>query len=158
MPRIVVPSRATARKALASWLKGSVQSVQTVYHYQNDDIKGESPVIRIMGSGSFRPRITMKGSRSIFALTIQLLVIFKDQDPDTKEITWTPEQAEDRLDLVEAEVARVLYYSDIPSGCPILSIEQSATSAIRKDVISGTTYLNELMPVQVELNNEIYQD
>ena len=92
-------------------------AIQTIYKYTAVDLKGESHVLRIMSASSDRPPLTFKGSRTNFGILLQVLVLTEDE-----EHGWTPENAEDTLDIVEAQLAAVLYKPATWQGTDILSV------------------------------------
>ena len=144
-----VPNRADVRRTLKSVIKGSATGIQTIYHYQAVDLKGESPVLRIMSASSERPPLTFKGRRSTFGVLLQLAVLSSDDDNN-----WTTENAEDTLDLIEAQLSQVLFKPQSWQGTAILTVNNNGPSIVRKDVIQGTTYLEELIPILVEVSDD----
>ncbi|MBW2559220.1 MAG: hypothetical protein JRE40_00045 [Deltaproteobacteria bacterium] len=140
-------SRKSVRNFLTStYLKSlSRVDVDSVFPYQSDDIEGRSPVLRLLGSGRDRPRSTFAGSYVEFYFTLQILVIFNDEN-------WTPEDAEDMLDDVEAELATVFTPINIPQATLGIMVELSRSS-INKHVINGETYLIEHIPLIATITN-----
>jgi hypothetical protein len=151
-PLTYVVNRKDVRYELAKHIEGGGTDFQEIYAYQTDNIKGESPVCRIMSSSTDRPKMTFKGVFAVFGFTVQVLVLFKDTQERVGEDsnTWTPQDAEDKLDDLEHQLSRVLFHMDINATSKIKSIEQAGPSRIRKDVVQGKTYLIEYIPVLVE--------
>ena len=147
-----IPNRGEVRKMLGNLVRGAASSYQRVDTYQSDDLAGESPILRIMSSGSYRPGQTFQGTSAKFHYTLQSLVLYKDeQDYNGVPSTWTPENAEDTLDDLEMQLAAALFNQKFDRNQPIMSIEQASDSRIRKDVIQGKTYLVEYIPITVEV-------
>jgi len=140
-------SRKTVRYFITSSYLKALDRVDadSVFPYQSDDIEGRSPVLRLLGSGRDRPVSTFAGSYVEFFYTLQILVIFTDEN-------WTPEDAENMLDDVEAELASVFTPRNIPSSKLGIGIELGRSS-INKHVINGETYLIEHIPVIATITN-----
>lgn len=145
---MILPSRKDARYALAAILKGNLTKMDTtsVYPYQEDQIEGRSPVIRIMGSGRRREGISMRHVSSTFQFTIQLMVLF-----ESKEDGWTSQNSEDKLDELSAEVDQVLL-NPLSYVNGITGIE-SLQSVVRKDVVQGETFLIESIPIYMSVKS-----
>ena len=148
---ISTAGRKSARKKLASMLRGGLTAqTATIYDHQARDLAGESPVIRVMSSGSLRPEQSFKGSRSQFGFTVQLLVLLNGNESDLNESgeIWNESDAEDALDDLEMLVQGILLDPDMfrPAGFDKVT---TLTTTIREDVIQGTVYLTELIPVTV---------
>lgn len=140
-----------SRKNVRYFLTGSYLKTlsrvdaDSVFPFQSDDIEGRSPVLRLLGSGRDRPSSTFAGNYVEFFFTLQILVVFDDED-------WTPEDAENMLDDVEAELATKFSKRNFPSSK--LGIEVTLDrSLINKHVINGETYLIENIPVIVTITN-----
>jgi len=140
-------SRKDVRNFLANSYLKSLSRVDTesVFAYQAEDINGRSPVLRLLGSGRDRPVATFAGNYPEFFFTLQVLVIFSDEN-------WTPEDAEDMLDDIEAELATMFTPANFPSTKLGIHIELGRSS-IRKDVVSGETYLIEHFPLIATITN-----
>lgn len=140
-------SRKTVRYFMTgSYLKSlTLVDADSVFAYQAEDIEGRSPVLRLLGSGRDRPASTFAGNYVEFFFTLQTLVIFSDEN-------WTPEDAENMLDDIEAELASMFSKENFPPSKLGMEVELGRSS-IRKDVISGETYLIEHFPVIVTITN-----
>ena len=146
-PKINIPNRKQVRDILASVIRGAGTDYQVVYPYQNDDLGGQSPVLRIMSSASNRPVSTFQGAFATFGFTLQSLVLYRDEQGTS---AWTPDLAEDKLDDLEHQLAHVFLFSEWPQTGLIKSIQYAANTHIRRDVIQGKTYLAEYIPINVE--------
>lgn len=144
---VFIPNRKEIREILGNVIRGAGTAYQDVYTYQNDDLGGRSPVLRIMSSASDRPVKSFQGAFATFGFTLQSLVLYKDEQ-DTS--TWTPEKAEDKLDDLEHQLAQVFLFSEWPQTGRIKNIQYAANTHIRRDVIQGKTYLAEYIPITVE--------
>lgn len=145
MADVLIPNRKKIRAFLAKLIRGGGTGYVEVYPFENDDLEGQSPVLRIMSGTSFREPISFQGATCTLGFTLQSLVLYIDE-----ENSWTPEKAEDKLDDLEHQLATVLLNTELPKQGQIKSIKQSAASRIRKDVIQGKTYLTEYIPIEVE--------
>lgn len=105
-------TRETVRKALAALLTtaltGSGNPVQSVYDRHVSEFGGdgfESPVVLVLSGGSQRERRGLGNQvyRSFFRLEVLVFV----SDAITAE-SWTDADVEDRLDLIEKELANVI--------------------------------------------------
>ena len=146
---IKIPLRSDVRELFKSIIGGAATAIQTIYPYSAVDLKGESPVLRIMSAASERPPLTFKGSKTTFGLLLQTLVLAQDDKND-----WTRQNAEDTLDLVEAQIATVIFNPETWRNTPILSVRNEGPSAVREDVVQGQTYIQELTPVRVEVRTD----
>lgn len=90
--------RQTMATELATHLGTLVQEVSA---YQNPDIH-ESPMVRIMSSGSQRPRVLSRGERSKLSFTIQTWVLATHMPGRG----WTAEDAEDAIDEIEYSISQ----------------------------------------------------
>ena len=144
-----IPLRQDIRELFQSTIAGAATSIQTIYPYSAVNLKGESPVLRIMSAASERPPLTFKGTKTIFGLLLQTLVLAQDD-----ENNWTRENAEDTLDLVEAQIASIIFNPQTWKNTVVLSVRNEGPSAVREDVIQGQTYIQELIPVRVEVRTD----
>lgn len=102
-------NRETGRDALAGLLStalvGTGLPAQAVYGYQKSDFEGQSPVVVVLSAGTRRQRfgVGTQKYRSWFAY--EVLVFVADAD---EAVSWTDADVEDRLDLIEKEIADVV--------------------------------------------------
>jgi hypothetical protein len=136
-------SRKTSRELLASLLTTGVTAAQAVYAYQVGDFGQLSPVLRVLSLGAARPSLTAEGNQSVFLLEVQVFVV--NVDPDSG---WTEQNAEDKLDEVEQQIADVIEDNDSNNGT-WNALEHAERSAVTKAVVGGETYLMESIPVAV---------
>lgn len=140
-----IPNRKNVRYFLAKLLEGGAPGYTAIYPYENDDLGGKSPVLRIMSGTSLREPISFKGQTCTLGFTLQSLVLYIDDANN-----WTPQKAEDLLDDLEHQIATVILNVKFDQKAQIKSIQQAGASRIRKDVIQGKTYLTEYIPIEVE--------
>lgn len=145
MSNTFIPNRKDIRTFLAKLIRGGATDYAAVYRYENDDLAGQSPVLRIMSSGSNRPKITFQGQKCTMSFTLQSLVLYKDT-----ENGWTPELAEDKLDDLEQQLGALLLNLELDQKSQVKSIEYAGATHVRRDVIQGKTYLGEYIPITVE--------
>lgn len=142
----MIPSRKDVRKGVADLLRANVTAAQVIYHYQEGDFGGASPVVRVTSAGSSRPRLTLRGQKTFFFLGIEVFVLYRDENNPS---AWTPENAEDALDDVEQQVSQILIGSH---NTPLWNdITFEARSMIDTIVLGGVTYVYEVIPIQVEV-------
>jgi len=143
------PNRETARDALATLLETRLvatdEIVQVVYNYRKGDLGGQSPVVCVSSSGSRRAKVDFSGDReNIIYLMVHVFVLYSDQSD------WTEDDAEDRLDAIEAAIADVV------------DANSSATAnwhwidyfgrSDRMDInLGGHEYIMEAIPVEIEM-------
>lgn len=136
-------SRKALRTALAKVLTNEVTHAQAIFGYQKSRIKGQTPVICVTSAGSRREPITMKGNSLTATLDIHVFVLYSDG------ASWTEEQAEDRLDDIEQQIAHVVdqYRTSTAWSCLSYAERSNARSPV---VLEGTTYLHEVIPVEIQ--------
>lgn len=149
-----VMSRETVRDFLATLLDteltGASDPVEAVYNHKVGDFNQQSPVLVVASAGSERNR--PRGGRGTarfetsFFLTIFSFVAYAIEGED-----WDEQDAEDRLDLVEAGVANVLMdnRSQAQNGsAPWDSIEfEGRTDATQDVTVGGLAYRREVIDV-----------
>jgi len=144
-----VTNRETVRDALATLLEtaltGSGNPAQAVYAYQVGDFGGRSPVVVVSSAGSERDHRTM-GERyhNFFYLNVYVFVLYADPGTD-----WGEDNAEDRVDLLEKEIADVLM--DNFSTDDWVYIQLDGRSVRDSVEIGGQEYIREVIPVRVEV-------
>jgi len=137
-------NRKLIRTALAEVLGREITHAQAVYAYQKAKIAGQTPVLCVTSAGSAREPITMQGSSLTALLDIHVFVLYSDSASG-----WTEEDAEDRLDDIEQQVATVVdQYRRSTAWSRLAYAERSdARSPI---VLEGSTYLHEVIPVEIQ--------
>ena len=143
------PNRETVRDAVAALLDTRLvdtdEIVQIVYNYRKGDLGGQSPVVCVSSGGSARERLDYSGTRENIAyLTIHVFVLYSDQS------SWGEDDAEDRLDAIEAAIADVV---DENSGetSSWLAFDYDARSE-RLDVnLGGHEYIMEAIPIAAQM-------
>lgn len=144
---MTVSNRETARDALTALLSAALTGtsgiVQEVYGYRVADFAGKSPVVVVSSAGSQRKRRTMQGSGNTVYLQVDTFVLYADGD------TWGEDDAEDRLDAIEAAIAGVI--SDNENATNWYSLRQDGRSN-RVDVpVGGVEYAREVTVVAAEV-------
>jgi len=118
--------------------------VQEVYSYKATDIKGMSPVITIAGAG-FRPhQLAADAYWTTYYMVIHTLVLYSDLRTE-----WTVEQAEAMNDEIVEAVTACLFENRANDFWT--SITMDDRSSLAEIQVGGVTYLNEAIPVQLEM-------
>lgn len=139
-------SRKDVRQALAGVLATEVTSAQAVYRYQKAKLKGQTPVLCVTSAGSERPAMTMQGNGAVFRLDINVFVLY------STKTTWTEEQAEDKLDDLEQEIAAVCAKYRTSNVWAHLAYAEPS-DARTPITLEGFTYLHEVIPVEIRVNS-----
>ena len=147
-------NREAVRDAVATLLEdgltGTGNPVQAVYNHQVGDFAGQSPVVVVSSAGSGRPAMTFSGNRATFWLNVHVFVLYSDEGD------WGEDDAEDRLDLIEADIAGIVDTNRGPTddwqklgyGERMSGAGRSQTGAV---VVGGLEYRTELIPLQAEV-------
>ena len=137
-------SRKAVRQALANVLRTECTSAKQVYAYQKAKLKGQTPVLCVTSAGSLRDPLSLQGNKAAFALDIHVFVFYSDGK------SWTEEQAEDRLDDLEQQIAlTVEKYRKSTSWAHLAYAERS--DARTPVTLEGFTYLHEVVPVEIQV-------
>lgn len=101
-------NRETIRDALAALLDTALvttlQSTKIVYNYLVSDFKGRSPVVVVTSAGGERRKIAQPlVGHTQALLEVHTFVLYALADE-----SWTEQQSEDRLDLIEKQINDVL--------------------------------------------------
>ena len=109
-------NRETLRDALAVLLNTALVttllSVHTVYNHLVSDFKGRSPVVVVTSAGGERSKIAqVLVGHSKVLLDVHTFVLYALADG-----TWTEQQAEDRLDLIEKQINDTLVDNYVYTG------------------------------------------
>lgn len=150
-------NRETVREALtallSSALTGVGNPVQAVYGYHISEFGGdgfESPVVLVLSSGSQRERrgLGHQVYRTFFRLELLVFV----SDARVAE-SWTDAEVEDRLDLIEKEIADVLAENrSTASWHDIKHVPGNFTNIVPAK-LGGHSYKMEMIPVIVEVHD-----
>ena len=142
---MAVRHRKEIRDYLAAGLNSAITSAQRVDGYQRTDIGSDSPVVRVMSSGSDRPAIVTKGDRSKFRFLIQSWTLFTEVEGQ-----WTEADAESAMDEIERQVATwISANQNIPDYW--LSLTYDGFSSVTTAKEAGEVWLVETMPVIAEV-------
>ena len=139
-------NRKTAREALATLLSTALTGggglAQAVYSYRVGDFGGASPVVIVSSQGSRRERSTFQGSRNTVFLQVDIFVLYA-------AVGWTEQDAETRLDDIEAAIAGVVDANQETANWLALNW---ADRSQRVDVaIGGVDYIRELLVLAAEV-------
>lgn len=136
-------SRKRIRHALAEVLDNEVTAARAVYGFQKAKLKGQTPVICVTSAGTARAPMTMQGDQSTCYLDINVFVLYTDGG------SWTEEQAEDKLDDIEEQIAAVVAkYRKSTSWGRLAYVDRS--DARTPIVLEGITYLHEVIPLEIQ--------
>lgn len=137
-------TRPEARRKLAALIKGSVPELVEVYAYKVSDIQGRSPVMAIV-SGGYRPKqLAADAFWTTYYFTLNVLTLYSDVASG-----WTEEKAEDMNDTIVEKIVNALFESRVTQWWN--SIEVENRSIVDEVHIGGVTYLNEVIPISVEM-------
>lgn len=149
-------TRETVRKALAGLLEaalvGTGLPVESVYdrHVSEFGASGfESPVVLVLSGGSQRERRGLGSQvyRSFFRLDVLVFV----SDAISAE-SWTDADVEDRLDLIEKQIADVLAENRSTTNWQDIKHETGFTNIVPAK-LGGHSYKMETIPVIVEVHD-----
>lgn len=136
-------SRELVRDGLATLLESALTGTgglaQAVYNYRIGDFAGASPVVTVSSAGILRKRGTFEGGQAAVFLQVDVFVLYADGE------SWGEDEAEDRLDALEAAIAQVVEgYRSTALWFDLAMAERSQ----RVDVtIGGVEYMREVIPV-----------
>ena len=145
-------SRETVRDALTTLLDtalvGTGLPAQLVIGHKPtvSEIAKQSPVVAVMGAGSLRERQTFQGQKSAFFLTIRVWVVATDDDAG-----WTSADAEDALDSIESIIADTIDTNRSNAPTWVAIGYDGRTVAVDDEVFDGVPYLQEVIPLRVEV-------
>lgn len=136
-------SRETVRDGVATLLQtalvGSGLLAQAVYNYRIGDFAGASPVVTVSSSGIMRKPATMQGGQAAVFLQVDVFVLYSDEDG------WGEDDAEDRLDAIEAAIAGVVEANrQTATWFDLIMAERSQRVDV---VIGGVDYIREMIPL-----------
>jgi len=142
-------NRSAVRKALAALLAtalvGSGLPVQAVYAYQKGNFDDMSPVVCVVSGSSDRTKLTnVAVAVSAFTIELHTFVLYASDDD-----SWTEENSEDRIDLIEKEITDVLIdnYNNAGVWDAIVVEEPSAIMPIK---IGNASYRHEVIFCTIE--------
>ena len=137
-------NRGTVRKAFAALLTTALGTLaQATYNYRIGDFGTQNPVVTVSSVGIQRQRITMQGSRATMFLQVDVFVLYADG------ASWGEDDAEDRIDDIEAAIAGVIDANEPNANWYALS---QAERSQRMDVeIGGVEYIREVLTVAIEV-------
>jgi hypothetical protein len=128
---------------LATALAGTGGLAQAVYNYRIGDLAGASPVVTVSSRGVLRKRGTFGGDQAAVLLQVDVFVLYSDG------ASWGEDEAEDRLDAIEKEIAGVLDANQQTAAW--VSIAQTEPSARVDVVIGGVDYIREVFVIGAEV-------
>jgi len=145
-------NRETVRDKLAELLEDDLvtmeEIVEAVFNRKVDDPQGRSPIVCVLSAGSGRPPTAFGTHGAEFHFEVQIWVLYADPGATP---AWTEALAEDRLDLIEKEVAEVIennasiagYWKDIDYDGRSIVVDIT--------VRGGAAYVLEKIPILVEI-------
>lgn len=142
-----LPNRETGRDTLLTLLQASIgtTTVQAYYGYQVGDFGGQSPVL-VVTSGPAEREYLGYGAAHVattFEYDIHTFVLY------TSGTVWTEDMAEDRLDLIEKEIADCVV--DNYAGTIWQALTWAGASAIDSVVLGGEEYKHEVVTVSARM-------
>lgn len=136
--------RAALATDLAAVLVGAGLPAQTVYAYQVGDFGTENPVVVITSNGSDRSRFNDPDAiwEDVLYFAIHIFVLYALEDG-----SWTEEQSEDRLDLIEKTISDYVLAASAVGGGDEIWLDGRTT--VEAPSIGGLDYRHEVIPVRV---------
>lgn len=139
---------ATIRKTFAALLESARVAddltAEVVYDYEKGDLGQRRVVVEVTSRGSNRPRLTLQGRRTTTFMDVLILVAYWDDDG------WSEDDAEDRLDLLEAEVIDVVDTNTSKTGS-WRHMDLANRSTTEFVIIGGLEFKRMTIPLQVEV-------
>lgn len=139
-------SRKVARDALVTLLKAALVGeglpAKNVEGSKQASLEGITPLVEVLGRSSDRKPLTTAGAYVVFGYVIRVWVLQSLGD-------WTPADAEDALDAIEAIIAGICTESDRTSKWEF--VEYAGPTAIVEVAIDGIPYLLESISIKVQL-------
>ncbi len=137
-------TRAETRRKLADIIRGAVPELAAVYSYKKADILGQSPVLAV-ASGGIRPQqLATDAYWTTHFFSLNVLTLYSDASSG-----WTEEMAEDINDTIVEKVVAALFESRVTPWWNSITIENR--TIVDEVQIGGVTYLNEVIPISVEM-------
>ena len=145
-------NRELIRDKLAELLEDDLvtaeEIVEAVYNRKVDNPQGQSPIVCVLSAGSGRPPNTFGTHGAEFHFEVQIWVLYADPDATP---AWTEADAEDRLDLIEKQVAGVIENNAAVAGFWD-DIDYDGRSTVADVAVrGGAAYVLERIPVLVEI-------
>lgn len=151
MSDIKVIDRGALRHELAAFLKQSMRTPKQVFPYIPADLKSQAPLTCVTSAATIRTRETPETYENKFGLSVRNYTIYSLES----NTEWTPEMAEDMLDKLEWEASIALLEADQQSAAHgWRAISRSGQSLIDLVKIGGVSYLEEVINVIVEVDDE----
>jgi len=133
---------------LATALVGVGLPVKAVYGYQAGDFGGKSPVVLVMSNGSRRER---HGVGTLLYRTYHRLLVLVFVADAISGQSWTDNDVEDRLDLIEKMIADVVADNRKTANWEHLEHDASFSSIAPALLGDGHTYKLEMINVIAEV-------
>jgi len=151
-----VVNRETVRNSLAGMLSsalvGSGKPVQVVYSYKAAQLGGQTPVMVVASRGSRRaPQENLSYSPSVVLLDAFILVLYGVVS-SSGTISWSAENSDDSLDLVEKSAMEVILDNSGPNGNIWNKLWLDGTSGIDEQLLGSDIYRVERIPLAAELS------
>ncbi len=153
-------NRETCRDKLATLLSTALVGMglpaQAVFGYRVGDFAGASPVVVVTVGGSLRNQATLgvgAKNKNIFKLNVYSFV-----SAANAATSWTEQNVDDRLDLLDKAIADVIAdnrgkSNDASLPWDYLELAEDAFSEIVPVTIGGATYWRELYSVIVTVKD-----
>ena len=144
-----VTSRKTVRDAVAALLSTALVGVglpaNIVYAYKKADFGKRSPVVCVTSAGSERVKNAQPVvTQSVFYIDVNVFVVMT-------ATSWTENDSEDRIDLIEKMITDVI--EDNNSNSTWAWMDVNGRSQIEPILLGGDEYQHELIQLKVTLYN-----
>lgn len=139
-------NRETVRDALVTLFGSLVDDgiVQEVVGHRVSDPQGKTPIVAVLSDGTERIVFTFQGSRPVFHLVVQSLVLAEEATG------YTAANAEDKLDLVEKSITDLVDANRRTTSWE--DIRQEDRGQVLDVTIGGHAYLLETIPYAVKVH------
>ena len=141
-------SRKDTRHELAEFLAENMPTPKNVLPSLPATFKGQSPLVCIVGAPTDRKDDTAETYENKFGLSVRLVVLYYIEN----DKTWTPEMAEDLLDLLEYELAVAIKLANKTTGHTWRALSRQGFSQIDPIKQDGVTYLQEAIYFVAEVD------
>lgn len=144
----------------AALVNGATQLAARVYDYNVSDFGNNSPVVVVKSGGSNRPRLTARGGGLTAFLEVVVWVRYNLTAAENSGEAWSEEDSEDRLDDIEAAIAKVVednvqYFDSGQERTPywdVLEYEDTTTvGSITVEELGGRKFRVEVIRLKAEV-------
>lgn len=138
------PNREAVRDALAALIEAGLSGTAVrVYNYSTVDIENQSPVALVFSDGTNRAGRQGFGAESKFNTSVRVRVQAYVALPGPEDRSYTQQNAEDLLDLIDKQVADVVTANNDHAGIWRSLNYEEGFSRPEDVLMSGSPYIRE---------------